>query len=150
MKKILITLMGVTFINVAFAFDGWFSPDQTRCKVEYTRLDLVTGIETRKKHTHQDIDYGLERNCYLLDTYLANKIESWLMEDKKNIIVDMSLMYCKMRTDDGIFSNVWTKYKQCDAESGWRLLMWTTIYKKQKEQLGYNAHYLRLKELVLE
>jgi hypothetical protein len=153
-KKILLIFILFTstiFINISFAFDGWFSPDQTRCMVEYTRLDLVTGIETRKKHTVQDSDYeSLKENCSVFSDYLADKIEDWLIEDKKNIIVDISAMYCKTRTDDGIFSNVWSKYKQCGAGDSWSVLHLATEYKGQKNQKGYNAHELRIKGLVWE
>jgi hypothetical protein len=151
MKKILITLMGVTFINVAFAFDGWFSPDQARCKVEYTRLDLITGIETRKKHTVQDYDYeSLEDNCSMFYDYLADKIEDWLYESKHNILVDISTMYCKTRTDDGIFSNVWTKYKQCSASVSASLLRLAKDYGFNFDHIGYNAHELRIKGIIWE
>jgi hypothetical protein len=151
MKKILITLMGVTFINVAFAFDGWFSPDQARCKVEYTRLDLVTGIETRKKHTYQSHDDGgHEENCPMYASLLAKKIEYWLYKSRNNILVDMSAMYCKMRTDDGIFSNVWTKYKQCDADDSLKLLRLAKDYGSNFDHIGYNAHELRIKGIIWE
>jgi hypothetical protein len=153
-KKILLIFIlftSTTFINVAFALDGWFSPDRARCKVEYTRLDLVTGIETHKKTTSQYYDEdSLEDNCDMYNIYLADKVKSWLMEDKKNIIVDMSFMYCKTRTDDGIFSNVWTEYEQCDAYDSAEILRSTEAFMYIKEQRGYNAHKLRLKELVQE
>jgi hypothetical protein len=153
-KKILLIFIlftSTTFINISFAFDGWFSPDQARCMVEYTRLDLVTGIETRKKHTYQDDDDGnFDHNCGTFYDSLAYKIEDWLIEDKKNIIVDISAMYCKTRTDDGIFSNVWSKYKQCGAGDSWSVLHLATEYKGQKNQKGYNAHELRIKGLVWE
>jgi hypothetical protein len=146
-KKILITLMGVTFINVAFAFDGWFSPDRARCKVEYTRLNLVTGIETHKKHTSQYYDENsLKGNCSMYAIYLSDKIEDWLFESRHNIIADMSFMYCKTRTDDGIFSNVWSKYEQCSASDSAEILKSAESFTHIKEQRGYNAHELRLKE----
>jgi hypothetical protein len=111
-KKILITFIGITFINVTFAFDGWFSSDQARCKVEYTRMNLVTGVEIRKKHTYQADVEDDGKNCSMYSSKLAYKIEDWLLESRNNIIVDISAMYCKTRTDDGIFSNKWTKYLQ--------------------------------------
>jgi hypothetical protein len=153
-KKILLIFIlftSTTFINISFAFDGWFSPDQVRCRVEYTRLDLVTGIETRKKHTYQDKDWRNYpgQNCAIYAVELADKIEDWILESKHNIIVDMSAMYCKTRTDDGIFSNVWTKYKQCDiSDSSWLLFQATNL--SSYNQKGYNAHKLRLKGLVWE
>jgi hypothetical protein len=59
-------------------------------------------------------------------------------------------MYCKTRTDDGIFSNKWSEYEQCSAgESSW-LLTRATELKGQRNQKGYNAHEDRLKGLVSE
>jgi hypothetical protein len=167
-KKILLILImftSITFINIAFAFDGWFSPDQARCKVEYTRLNLVTGVETRKKHTYQgkdwvaendegkdDNDWGddYEHNCGTYFEHLASKIDSWLLDDRKNIIVDMSAMYCKTRTDDGIFSNKWSKYKQCHAVFSQGLIDTIIEPRYFEDQRGYNAHKDRLKGLIWE
>jgi hypothetical protein len=148
-KNILIIFTGTTFINIAFAFDGWFSPDQARCKIEYTRLNLVTGVETRIKHTYQEDDE--DDYCGTFDGVLGEKIQDWLMEDRKNILVDMSAMYCKTRTDDGPFSNKWSEYKQCGASDSSSVLSWVTAgHSYLDNQKGYNAHKLRLKGLVWE
>jgi hypothetical protein len=141
----------MSVINVAFAFDGWFSPDQTRCKIEYTQLDLVAGIEKRKKHTTQfDTSGSFDDNCTSHAMDLANKIENWLLESGNNILVDMSALYCKTRTDDGIFSNKWSEYEQCSAGASSWLLLLATEYRGQKNQKGYNAHEDRIKGLVWE
>jgi hypothetical protein len=150
-NAILTIFIGTTFINIAFAFDGWFSPDKIRCKVEYTRLNLVTGVETIKKHTYQNNDGEDGGDCGMHVPNLSDKIENWLLEDRKNIIVDLSVLYCKKRTDDGIFSNKWSKYKQCDRYDSESLLRWATELKSDlKNQKGYNAHEDRLRELVLD
>jgi hypothetical protein len=148
-QKILITFIGITFINVTFAFDGWFSPDQVRCKVEYTRMNLVTGVEVRKKHTSQG-DLDELGNCWSQTYILGQKVEDWIRESSNNILVDMSAMYCKTRTDDGIFSNVWTKYKQCHAGDSATLLSWAADLAEEEGQIGYNANFIRLKGLVWE
>jgi hypothetical protein len=170
-KKILLIFImftNITFINITFALDGWFSPDHARCKVEYTRLNLVTGVETRKKHTYQgkdwvaendegkdDNDWGddYEHNCGAYAISLAEKITPWLRRDRKNIIVDISAMYCKTRTDDGIFSNKWSKYKQCGLEYSQDLLWWITVTDIPKifytaDQRGYNVHRDRIKGVI--
>jgi hypothetical protein len=149
---IFILFISTTFTNVTFAFDGWFSPDQARCKVEYTRMNLVTGVEIRKKHTYQDDDWRNYpgENCSTYARDLAIKIENWLLESGNNILVDISAMYCKTRTDDGIFSNKWSEYEQCGASDSWWLLTLATELKGQQNQKGYNAHEDRIKGLVWE
>jgi hypothetical protein len=149
--KILTIFICLIFSNTTFAFDGWFSPDQARCKVEYTRLNLVTGVETRIKHTTQESDEGNhDDNCTWYKYPLVDKMVNWLHQDRKNIIVDLSAMYCKTRTDDGIFSNKWSKYKQCHALDSQGLLDTVIEPRYFEDQRGYNAHKDRLKGLIWE
>jgi hypothetical protein len=151
MKNTLIIFIFLIFSNTTFAIDGWLSPDKIRCKVEYTRLNLVTGVETIKKHTHQNNDGEDGGDCGMHVPNLSDKIENWLLESRHNIIVSISALYCKKRTDDGIFSNKWSKYKQCDIFDSQSILRWATELKADLiNQKGYNAHEDRLRELELD
>ncbi len=116
MQKILVVFICLIFSNATFAIPGWFGPDNARCKVNYTRLNLITGVETNIKHTVQYTDRdSFDYNCSDANAPLAKKIIDWLKKSKTNIIANTTSIYCKTRTDDGIFSNVWSAYKMCHS-----------------------------------
>jgi hypothetical protein len=173
MKKILkiflISLAILTFSNTASA--GFFGDifkdifgkndesffgenhgdvNSIRCKVEYTQLDLTTGIEKTVKHTIQHetkFVADIENTCYLSTQYATDKINNWLNKSPNNIIVNLSVINCKSRR---IYSNKtrlskviesrWDKYKSCDDEFNANLIDWLDRPKQQ----GFNVHKERL------
>jgi hypothetical protein len=142
MQKILILFICLIFSNTTFAIPGWFSPDNARCKVNYTRLNLITGVETNIKHTVQYTDRdSFDRNCGDADENLSSKIKDWLRKSKTNIAANMTAISCKIRTDDGIFSNVWSDYKICDDNHSIALVF--QIVTRHPEQIGYEFNKCR-------
>jgi hypothetical protein len=143
MKKILVVFIYLIFSNTTFAIPGWFGPDNARCKVNYTRLNLITGIETNIKITTQYTDRdSLEHNCNDGSWDLSDKIEDWMKKSRLNIVADLSVMYCKTRTDDGIFSNVWSDYKQCST--AYSKIVSGFISGRYPNQMGYEAYKCNL------
>jgi hypothetical protein len=151
MKKILVLFICLIFSNISFAIPGWlgFGSDHARCKVNYTRLNLVTGVEKNVKITSQydDID-DFDRNCDLAISRLYEKIKDWLKKSKHNIVANLTAMYCKSRSKDGIFSNEWSAYKQCYIGDSQRVILNTAGY--YPDQMGYKAHECRLLETTQE
>jgi hypothetical protein len=142
MQKTLALFICLIFSNTSFAIPGWFSPDQARCKVNYTRLNLITGAETNIKHTVQYTDRdSFDRNCSDADDPLSEKIKKWVKKSKHNIAVDVTAIYCKRRTDDGIFSNTWSDYKICSANHIRGLIFRVKI--SYPNQIGYNLNGCR-------
>jgi hypothetical protein len=172
MKKLtttfLISLMLLTFNNSAFGgFFGdlskfFFGDDvvkkpslfyegistNVRCKVEYTQLDLATGIEKTVKHTNQSVLVGMTEYSLLefLIQDLTDKINIWLNESKKHIISNMTIINCKDRI---LYANktkfwdskeLWGEYKGCPDEFNAKII---DLLDRPK-QLGYNVHNDRL------
>jgi hypothetical protein len=136
MKKILILFICLIFSSTTFAIPGWFSPDNARCKVNYTRLNLITGVEENIKHTVQYTDRdSLDRNCGDSYIILADKIIDWIKKSKINIVANVTAISCKKRTDDGIFSNVWSDYKICGGNHSMMLIFRVAI--RHPDQIGY-------------
>jgi hypothetical protein len=141
-KKILVLFICLIFSNATFAIPGWFGPDNARCKVNYTRLNLITGAETNIKHTVQYTDRdSFDRNCGDADDPLADKINDWLKKSKHNIAVNVTAIHCKRRTDDGIFSNTWSDYKICHNIYSMGLIFQVVNY--YPSQIGYEFDYCR-------
>jgi hypothetical protein len=170
MKKIfLILFILLTFNNSAFA--GFFGDifkdifgkndesffgenhgdvNSIRCKVEYTQLDLSTGIEKTVKHTIQHETKFLadiENTCYLSTQYATDKINNWLNKNKNNIIVDLSVINCKSRRLYSnktrllnVVENRWDEYKSCDDGFNTYLIDWL----ESPKQWGYNVNKERL------
>jgi hypothetical protein len=173
MKKIkifLILFTLLTFSNTAFAgffgdiFDDFFgirdvkswneasgSVNSVRCKVEYTQLDLNTGIEKVVKHTSQQqtsFNYmpAGQNTCYLSTQDLTEKMNAWLNKSSSNIITNMTVINCKSRR---LYSskftlrfveNRWDEYKSCDDEFNANLIDWLD----RPQQWGFNVHKERL------
>jgi hypothetical protein len=166
MKKLLtIFLILLTFSNTALAgFFGFFkdvadlmfdpakskiSDKNVRCKVEYTQLDLSTGLEKNVKHTAQyETKYIAHGNnlMYLSAQDLTKKINKWLNESPNNIVADMTGINCK--EGDLVFSIYyifhpqmsWDKYKSCEDKYNVDLI---NLLERPK-QWGYNVHKERL------
>jgi hypothetical protein len=172
MKKLtifLISLMLLTFNNNASASffgdifkdlfgDTWKPNDflensnsvnNVRCKIEYTQLDLATGLEKNVKYTAQysvdDIAKGTDV-LYLLSQDLTDKINIWLNESENNVISDMTIINCKERKFNVNQLAVWKskmswgEYKGCADEFNVRLVDWL----EHHNQWGFNVHKERL------
>jgi hypothetical protein len=163
MKKLLtIFLILLTFSNSVFA--GFFkdvvslmvslgqatnSDKNIRCKVEYTQLDLSTGLEKKIKNTVQYeplyIAHG-NNLMYLSAQDLTQKINKWLNESPNNIVSNMTGINCK--EGDLVFSIYyifhpqmsWDKYKSCEDKYNIDLI---NLLDRPK-QWGYNVHKDRL------
>jgi hypothetical protein len=150
MKKILITLIGIAFINTAFAYGGILAYDKNRCTLEYTQLDLITGVEKTIKHTTQFDLRNHNDACLESANNLAFKINDWMRKDKNNVISNLTILYCKARTKNW-FSSDWSSYKACSAENNEATvgyLNWfNRYYGRGANQQGYNVHKQRLREI---
>jgi hypothetical protein len=172
MKKLtttfLISLTLLTFSNIAFGgffgdiFNDIFGEldkghwnekrgeaNNVRCKVEYTQLDLATGLEKNIKHTAQyEVRYIANGTSvmYLSAQDLTDKINIWLNESKNNIIVNMTGINCKERRIYINQTNVWSskqrwgEYKSCEDEFNVELINWL----ERPNQWGYNVNKTRL------
>jgi hypothetical protein len=144
MKKILALFICLIFSNATFAIPGWlgFGSDQARCKVNYTRLNLITGAETNIKHTVQYDDIGsFDYNCDNSFFLLSDKINDWLKKGKTNIAANVTAIHCKIRTKDGIFSNEWSDYKICSDNHS--MLLTLVVVEHYPNQVGYEFNSCR-------
>jgi hypothetical protein len=173
MKKLTIFLISITlltFSNIASAsffgdffkgFKGIFNiteeeygnVNSVRCKVEYTQLDLTTGIEKTVKHTSQfkynDLHFYMPKvnACYLSTQDFTDKMNTWLNESPNNIITNMTVINCKSRRLysnktrlSKIVENRWGEYKSCDDEFNMSLIDWL----ESPKQRGFNVNKERL------
>jgi hypothetical protein len=139
------------FDNVEKPFDilgNSGNVNNVRCKVEYTQLDLATGLEKTVKYTDQhnvdDIAKGTNV-MYLLVQDLTDKINNWLNESKNNVITDMTIINCKERRfyiDLYVWKSEerWGEYKGCADEYNVDLINWL----ERPNQWGFNVHKTRL------
>jgi hypothetical protein len=169
MKKLLIMfLILFTFSNTASAGffgdifkelfgDGFKKPttaehgdvNSVRCMVEYTQLDLATGLEKNVKYTDQYILLVMVAGTdilYLMAQDLTDKINIWLKESPNNFISDLTIINCKERR---LYINKfvayineqrWGEYKSCPDEYNVKLI----DFLDYPEQWGYNVHKDRL------
>jgi hypothetical protein len=170
MKKILttflISLTLLTFSNSASAgffgdifkdFFGDFKKPSTterggvnnvRCMVEYTQLDLSTGLEKTVKHTAQYLIIALAKETntlYLTAQDLTDKINIWLNESPNNFITNLTIINCKERRlyvskISYAKEQRWSKYKGCEYEHNIKLI----DFLEHPKQWGYNVHKDRL------
>jgi hypothetical protein len=122
------TLFGNTFDDnsTGEAFNGYITPDEpmnVRCKVEYTQLDLATGLEKNIKYTaDQETMYTARgsNTMYLATQDLTDKVNNWLDENPNNIIANMTGINCKEKNAIIPVFNVarvgasWGEYKSCE------------------------------------
>jgi hypothetical protein len=170
MKKILTTFL-ILFILLTFSntvsagffgdifkdFFGDFKKPSTieiggvnnvRCKVEYTQLDLTTGLEIVVNHTSQFEVKTIAKDTnimYLSAQDFTDKINDWLNESPNNVITNMTIINCKERrlyVSKISFSNEhrWGEYKGCPDEFNIQLIDFLDYPK----QWGYNVHKERL------
>jgi hypothetical protein len=138
---------------------GSFNPVETfksttdvkdiRCKVEYTQLDLTTGLEKNIKHTAQyEVNYVAHGNnlMYLSAQDLTENINIWLNESKNNVVSNMTGINCKEGRQ--VFSIlhllqpqiIWNEYKSCEDEYNIDLINLLV----RPKQWGYNVNIERL------
>jgi hypothetical protein len=141
------TVFGDSFKKSSTEYKG--NANNARCKVEYTQLDLNTGIETLVKYTVQfQISWiaNGQNACYLSAQYSTDKINNWLDESKGNVITNMTVINCKERSLYGskIFflesEQRWGEYKSCADEFNMDLFGLLD----HPKQWGYNVHKDRL------
>jgi hypothetical protein len=129
--------------------EGHGSVDNVKCKVEYTQLDLATGLEKNVKHTYQYNIKLIAKNdnvMYLSAQDLTDEINIWLNESKNNVITDLTIINCKERR---LYSSKlflwhyeyrWGKYKGCKDEYNVELIN----FLERPNQWGYNVNKERL------
>jgi hypothetical protein len=122
---------------------------EVRCKVEYTQLDLSTGLEKKIKHTAQYIKIEMatvDDVLHLSAQDLTDKINIWLNESPNNVISDLTIINCK---EKNLYINQisvwksekrWGEYKGCPDEFNILLMDWL----EHPNQWGYNVHKERL------
>jgi hypothetical protein len=123
--------------------------NNVRCKVEYTQLDLATGIEKNVKHTDQyviiDISEG-DDILYSAAQDITDKINIWLNKSKNNVITNLTIINCKERylymnqTDILSSEQRWGEYKGCADEFNIKLI----DFLDRPKQWGYNVNKARL------
>jgi hypothetical protein len=149
----LILLTGLTYSNIAFAglfgFDGFFNGERARCKIEYTRLDLSTGLQKFVKITTQlnntEDDNGNEI-CDRCTPNLANKMNDW-MDNNNNIIVNLTNVFYKQReTSLGLWHD-WSDYRVCSMPIiGSFDFTKNLIALLDQNKIGYNVNKNRVLE----
>jgi hypothetical protein len=121
---------------------------EIRCKIEYTQLDLNTGLEKVIKHTIQfeldpqeNLDY-----CYIATQDLVEKINKWLNESSNNVITNSTVALCKEKIRNISkwtyvkSDKYWEEYKSCKNEISVKIIDWIEHPKQQ----GFNVHKERL------
>jgi hypothetical protein len=124
-----------------------------RCKIEYTQLDLNTGLEKTVKHTSQFkynvLHFYLPKadTCYLSTQDFTDKMNTWLNENPSNIITNMTVVNCKSKIvyykqtrPLNAVEDRWGKYKSCDDEYNINLIDWL----ESPKQWGFNVNKARL------
>jgi hypothetical protein len=123
--------------------------NNVRCKIEYTQLDLTTGLEKTVKHTSQFEIKTVAKDTnimYLTAQDFTDQINDWLNESKNNVITNMTAINCKERrlyaSKLFIWNNEqrWGEYKSCPDEYNLELMDLLEGFK----QWGYNVNIARL------
>jgi hypothetical protein len=120
-----------------------------RCKIEFTRLDLATGLEKEIKYTSEiDLDetdyYGTtDANSQAL----AKQINKWLNDDYKYILSNMKRLSCKVGYRyihylwKWIRETRWKEYKKCDNKDNDQFISYLD---NSDTRIGYNVNSKRL------
>jgi hypothetical protein len=113
----IILLISLMFSNTAsaglFGIDGFLSDSDARCRLEYTQLDLRTGVQKIAVMTTQFDDRGNQVICEKSATNMANKMSDWVEDSNSHIIVNLTKMYRKARETNFVLWHAWTDYKLC-------------------------------------
>jgi hypothetical protein len=122
---------------------------EARCMVEYTQLDLSTGLEKNVKHTVQYVMIEMatvDDVLHLSAQDLTDKINIWLNKSPNNIITNLTIINCKEKKLYINQINIlkggrrWGEYKGCPDEFNILLMDWL----ERPKQWGYNVHKERL------
>jgi hypothetical protein len=144
----IILLIGLMFSNTASAgflgLDGFFDNTDARCRLEYTQLDLRTGVQKIVVMTTQ-FDNG-NNVCERCAANMANKMSDWVDDSNSNVIVNLTKMSHKSRTTV-IFWHNWTDYELCTSIDD-PLIYTNTIVKSLRDhnKIGYNVNRSRILE----
>jgi hypothetical protein len=115
MKKLTIFLISITLLTFSNSvFAGQYYPK--RCKVEYTQLDLITGVETIYKETSQ---FEVEDHCMEGLERLAPKVYKWVDEKNTNIVTKINEFSCKVKNifpyNSFYLKYLWGIYRVCQT-----------------------------------
>jgi hypothetical protein len=132
----------LTFSNNAVAdiFDDLvsFIEDKARCKVEYTQLNLINGIETETK---EYVDFHSESSdlCSESSEELIEEFKNWLAIGPTNIIVKLDkTIECKEEEIDYKLNRNWSNYKACEKAYTQKII--DAIFFKYPRQVGYGIY----------
>jgi hypothetical protein len=144
-KKITILstmLITLTFSNNVLA--GIFSDigrvfnDMYRCKIEYTQLNIVDGVETVTKETF-DFENDNENVCNQGTEGLIKKLYNWLEESPNNMIVKLDVQVeCKEEKLSKLIFLKWRKYEACEEEYTQKIIDY--VVNKYPIQIGYGIY----------
>jgi hypothetical protein len=140
------SFFGDIFREITSTYKEYF---EIRCKVQYTQLNLTTGLEKVVKNTVQfplshspkNTDY-----CYIATQDIIEKINEWLNESPNNIITNSTIVLCKEKVRNvskWVYfksDKYWEEYKSCKDEINIKLIDWIEHPKQQ----GFNVHKERL------
>jgi hypothetical protein len=128
--------------------DGYYG---TKCKIEFTQLDLVTGIEKEVTYTAKS---RVRDMFYFQDTSetnvekLTKKINNWKKKNPNNIISSMGRIHCKSgdlyvhyiwRSDMEV---LWYEYEPCDD----RFTNLLIDNLNDRDKIGYKANAKKIIE----
>jgi hypothetical protein len=121
------------FSDIGRAFD-----DIYRCKIEYTQLNIVDGVETATKET-TDFDDDSGNQCDNGTTKLIKKLYNWLEESPNNMIVKLDVQVkCKEEKLHNVTSFYWGSYKACKEEYTQKIIDY--VVNKYPIQIGYGIY----------
>ncbi len=151
----IILLISLMFSNTAsaglFGIDGFFSKQDTRCRLEYTQLDLRTGKQKVVAITTQIDDTELNNKpnvCNMCAANFAKKMSNWVDDSNSNVIVNLTKISFKDRDNDWGLWHTWDDYKLCNTISIVPLQFTDLVVTSLRDQnkVGYNVNKDRILE----
>jgi hypothetical protein len=143
----LILLTGLTFsstVSASIIPDGAWSSAMARCKLEYTQLDLSTGLHkitkiTTEFKTDNSNEGNQEKLCSKSAPRLTSKMNDWVDEDNNNIVVNLTVLFCKERSNTMFFWHDWSRYEKCYITNDL-----TIDELRRPNKVGYNVNDSRV------
>jgi hypothetical protein len=123
--------------------------NNVRCKIEYTQLDLATGLEENVKYTVQYDVTNMAKNEDVMSLSvqdLTDKLNDWQNKNSNNVITDLTIINCKERrlhASNFFFwhkEQRWSEYKSCADEFNVKLI----DLLDKPNQRGFKVHKERL------
>jgi hypothetical protein len=149
----IILLISLMFSNTAsaglFGIDGFLSDSDARCRLEYTQLDLRTGVQKIAVMTTQFDDRGNQEICEKCATNMANKMSNWVEDSNSHIIVNLTKMSYKRRENSFVLWHTWDDYKLCNRTSVTEPFRYSDIIVRSlrdHNKIGYNVNRSRILE----